>query len=485
MEKSLALEKYPEYRIDIGIEVHVQLNTKSKIFCSCSNELTEHQNQNICPICAGHPGVLPVLNDQVVEYAIMAGLGTNCTISEISEFDRKHYFYPDLPKGYQTTQNYYPICKSGYVMIRLDDGTENKIRINRIHIEEDAGKNIHSELTGESYVDLNRAGTPLLEIVSEPDIENAAQAKAYLKALRLIMQYLGVSNCNMEEGSFRADTNLSVRKKTSDILGTRCELKNINSFKFIADAIEYETLRQIEALQAGERIRQETRLWDSKNRRSVAMRSKEDLADYRYCADPDLALVCVDEQKLQAVAKLMPELPYQKFNRYINDWGLSAYEADIIISDLAFTQYFQKAMEIYPKKSVVHWFLRDVLGFVNENKIKLSDCLVTPEKLVALVRMLDETVINNIAAKEVFDLMAQKGEQTALIVEQKGLKQIGSVDELEKIVQTVIAQNQQLVEQYKSGKQNVFGFLIGSCMKATGGKGNPKVLQEILKKHLN
>jgi aspartyl-tRNA(Asn)/glutamyl-tRNA(Gln) amidotransferase subunit B len=247
----LALDKYPDYRMDIGIEVHVQLNTKSKIFCSCSNELTDQQNKNLCQICAGYPGVLPVLNHQVVEFAIMAGIGTNCEISLSSEFDRKHYFYPDLPKNYQITQNNFPICKNGHVMIRLDDGSEKKIRINRIHIEEDAGKNTHSDLTGESYVDLNRTGTPLLEIVTEPDITSGAEAKAYLKALRLIAQYAGISNCNMEEGSFRADTNLSVRKKDSDKLGTRCELKNINSFKFITDAIEYETERQILALEAG------------------------------------------------------------------------------------------------------------------------------------------------------------------------------------------------------------------------------------------
>lgn len=484
MEKSLVLERYPEYRMDIGIEVHIQLNTKSKIFCSCSNALTEQQNENICPVCAGYPGVLPVLNQQVVDYAIKAGLGTNCAISEISEFDRKHYFYPDLPKGYQVTQNYFPICLSGHVMIRLEDGSEKKVRINRIHIEEDAGKNMHSELTGESYVDLNRTGTPLLEIVSEPDIENAAEAKAYLKALRLIMQYLGVSDCNMEEGSFRADTNLSVRKKDSATLGTRCELKNINSFKFISDAIEYETERQINALEAGERIRQETRLWDSKNRRSISMRSKEDLADYRYCTDPDLSLVQVTSARLQEIKNAMPELPYAKFHRYMSAWGLSAYEADVITSDVGFTKYFEAAMAEYPKKSVVNWFLRDVLGFANEHKIDVAACLVSPEKLAKLVRMLDQGVINNTAAKEVFELVAQGGQDPELIVEQKGLKQIGSQEELEKIVQAVVAAHPELIEQYKAGKQNVVGFLIGSCMKATGGKGNPKMLQEILKKYL-
>lgn len=484
LKGSSVLERYPDYRMDIGIEVHVQLSTQSKIFCSCSNALSDVQNQNICQICAGYPGVLPVLNHQVVEFAVMAGLGTHCQISPVSEFDRKHYFYPDLPKNYQITQNYFPICKNGYVMIRLDDGTEKKIRINRIHIEEDAGKNTHSDLTGESYVDLNRTGTPLIEIVSEPDIENAAEAKAYLKALRLIMQYAGISSCNMEEGSFRADTNLSVRKKTSSTLGTRCELKNINSFKFISDAIEYETERQILALESGQKIRQETRLWDSKNRKSLPMRSKEDLADYRYCTDPDLALIKITDETLSSIAKNMPELPYDKFHRYMSQWQLSAYEADVIVSDVVYTKYFEAAMALYPKKSIVHWFLRDVLGLASEQKIELGDCKVTPDKLALIVRMLDEGLINNTAAKEVFEIVATSGENPEVIVEQKGLKQIGSVDELEKIVVQVLQENAHLIEQYKAGKQNVFGFFVGACMKASGGKGNPKIMQDLLKKHL-
>ncbi len=479
------LEKYPDYRMDIGIEVHVQLKTKSKIFCSCSNELSDQQNKNICQICAGYPGVLPVLNHQVVEYAIMAGLGTNCEISLNSEFDRKHYFYPDLPKNYQITQNNFPICKNGYVMIRLDDGSEKKIRINRIHIEEDAGKNTHSDLTGESYVDLNRTGTPLIEIVTEPDLENAAEAKAYLKALRLIAQYAGISDCNMEEGSFRADTNLSVRKKNSEKLGTRCELKNINSFKFIADAIEYESERQILALESGEKIRQETRLWDNKNRKSLAMRSKEDLADYRYCTDPDLALVQVTSQHIASVKENMPEMPYAKFHRYMKDWNLSAYEADVIVSEFSFTVYFEQAMNIYPKKSIVNWFLRDVIGLTNEQKIELKDCKITPEKLAQIVQMVDEGLINNAGAKEIFEVVATTGAHPQEVVEQKGLKQIGSVDELEKIVLKVLQENSALIEQYKAGKQNVFGFFVGACMKASGGKGNPKIMQELLKKHLN
>ncbi|WP_252120565.1 Asp-tRNA(Asn)/Glu-tRNA(Gln) amidotransferase subunit GatB [Candidatus Chromulinivorax destructor] len=486
MEKPTSvLDRYPEYRMDIGIEVHVQLNTKSKIFCSCSNAQTQVPNLNICPICAGYPGVLPVLNKQVVEFAVMAGLGTNCEISEVSEFDRKHYFYPDLPKNYQITQNDFPICRNGYVMIRLEDGSTKKIRINRIHIEEDAGKNTHSDYTGESFVDLNRTGTPLIEIVTETDIDNAEQARAYLKALRTIMQYLGVSTCNMEEGSFRADTNLSVRKKDSAELGTRCELKNINSFKFIGDAIEYEAERQILAVMNGEKIVQETRLWDSKNRVSVSMRKKEGMADYRFFTDPDLALVKVTPELLAHVQANFPEMPFPKFDRYKQQFNLSDYEAEIITSDLALTQYFDALMACHESKSATNWLLRDVLGALKEQKVTIEEFKVTPDKLAMLIKFVEDGVINNKVAKEVFDLIAKEGGNPAEIIESKGLKQIGSADELEAIVKEVFAQNPHLVEEYKAGKQNLFGFFVGACMKATHGNGDPKLLQALVKKYLS
>ena len=486
MEKSTTvLDRYPEYKMDIGIEVHVQLDTKSKIFCSCSNAQEQTPNKNICPVCAGYPGVLPVLNKQVVEFAVLAGLGTNCQISSISEFDRKHYFYPDLPKNYQITQNDLPICRTGYVMIRLEDGSIKKIRINRIHIEEDAGKNTHSDFTGESFVDLNRTGTPLIEIVTEPDIENAEEARAYLKALRTIMQYLGVSTCNMEEGSFRADTNLSVRKKDSQVLGTRCELKNINSFKFIGDAIEYEAERQILAVMDGKRIVQETRLWDSKNRKSVTMRSKEGMADYRFFTDPDLALIEVSDEKLQAIKANFPEMPFAKYERYKQEFGLSDYEADIITTDLALTRYFEELMGYHKSKSSVNWLLRDVLGSLKEQKNSIEECKVTPEKLATIVKLVESSVVNNKAAKEVFELIALQGGDPEQIIESKGLKQVGSADELEAIVKNVIAQHPDLVAEYKSGKQNLFGFFVGTCMKAMGGNGDPKQLQALLKKYLS
>lgn len=486
MEKSTTvLDRYPEHKMDIGIEVHVQLNTNSKIFCGCSNAQEQTPNKNICPVCAGYPGVLPVLNKQVVEFAILAGLGTNCEISSISEFDRKHYFYPDLPKNYQITQNDHPICRNGYVMIRLEDGSVKKIRINRIHIEEDAGKNTHSDFTGESFVDLNRTGTPLIEIVTEPDIESAEEARAYLKALRTIMQYVAVSTCNMEEGSFRADTNLSVRKKGAQELGTRCELKNINSFKFISDAIEYEAERHIIAITNGERIIQETRLWDSKNRKSITMRSKEGAADYRFFTDPDLALIQVSDEVLASIKATFPEMPFQKYDRYKNEYGLSDYEADIITTDLALTRYFEELMACRNSKSSVNWLLRDVLGSVKELKNSIETCKVTPVKLAEIVTFVEDGVINNKAAKEIFEIIALQGGDVAEIIESKGLQQVGTADELEAIVKNVIDQYPDQVAQYRSGKQNLFGFFVGTCMKNMGGNGDPKQLQALLKKYLS
>ena len=478
------LDRYPDYRMDIGIEVHVQLVTESKVFSTASNAQINTPNTHITEICAGYPGVLPVLNHKVIEFAVMAGLALKCDISRISMFDRKHYFYPDLPKGYQITQNDFPICKGGSVTIRLEDGTTKDIRITRIHIEEDAGKNIHSDMTDESFVDLNRAGTPLLEIVSEPDICNAQEAKAYLQALREIVQYLGICSGNMEEGAFRADTNISVRKRSCEKLGTRCELKNINSFKFISDAIEYEVERHIDHIENGGKITQETRLWDSKLRMSKAMRSKENLADYRYFEDPDLALIEVQEEVIARIKAYMPELPYEKFNRYTTSLNVSPYEADILTSDKKIALYFEQAMELYSARSTTNWLLRDVLGCVKDKKIEIDQCLVTPQKLTALVRLLDENVINNKAAKEVFDLIADQGGDPLEIVESKGLKQIGSSDELVEIVEKVLAENPHLIADYKAGKQNVFGFFVGACMKASAGKGNPKIIQDILKKLL-
>lgn len=476
------LDRYPDYEATIGIEVHVQLMTESKIFCSSPNHVSTDPNTHICIVCAGYPGVLPVLNKKVVDYAILTGLATNCTIVEESRFDRKHYFYPDLPKNYQITQNFEPICLSGFIPIRLEDGSIKNIRLTRIHIEEDAGKNIHAESSNESFVDLNRAGTPLLEIVSDPDIANAYEAKAYLKALRSIVQYIGVCSGNMEDGAFRADTNISVRKKGATKLGTRCELKNINSFKFISDAIEYEIGRQIELINEGGTVRQETRLW-AKNK-TVTMRSKEEAADYRFFADPDLPVIKLDNAHIDAMRQLLPELPYQKFNRFCTDLGLTPYEADILVEDLALANYFDATVKDKPNKQAINWILRDVIGYLNEYKITLQEFKVTPEKLAALLDMLAQDIINNHAAKEVFEIVAQTGGEPVQIVKEKGLEQIGASDELDATIKAIVDNNPEQVATYKSGNERIFGFFVGEAMKQTKGKGNPKIIQGLLKKYL-
>lgn len=480
------LSRYPDYALNIGIEVHVQLNTRTKIFCTCENGPAEEPNSHICPVCTGHPGVLPVLNREVLERAILAGLATNCDITRYSTFARKHYFYPDLPKGYQTTQADKPICTEGRVEIRKEDGSRKNIRLVRIHMEEDAGKNIHSSMTDESFVDLNRAGTPLLEIVSYPDIESTEEAKEYLKTLRTTMLYLGISTCDMEDGAFRADTNISVRKKDSKELGTRCELKNINSFKFIGDAIEYEIERQIELLEAGGAVVQETRLWDTKNKRSYTMRSKEDAADYRYFEDPDLPVLHIDDLLLNKVKNRLPELPGQKFERLTKQFGLSEYEADILVEDPALAWYFEQAYAQQPSKAVINWVLRDVMRVVKEQKVAINNCVITPAHLAELVKLLDTSVINGKAAQEIFEMMASSltPAMPSVLVKEHGLEQVGSSDELEKIALEIIAQNPSVVADYKAGKERAFGFFVGTAMKQTKGKGDPKVLQELFKKHL-
>lgn len=482
------LENYPEYETTIGIEVHVQLLTKSKLFCTSPREVGNDPNSHICNICTGYPGALPVINQKAVNYAILAGLATNCTIAEESSFDRKHYFYPDLPKNYQITQQFKPICINGFVPIRLTNGSIKKIRLNRIHMEEDAGKNIHSSASNESFIDFNRAGTPLLEIVTEPDISSTQEAKIYLKTLHSIVQYLGICSGNMEEGAFRADTNISVRKKGAKKLGTKVELKNINSFKFISDAIEHELERQIETLEEGGTISQETRLWDSKNRVTITMRSKEGIADYQFFNDPDLPLIVTDSSWISRIKKQLPELPHEKFERFTTQKGLSKYEAEIIIEDIDLANYFDQASNISSSKNIINWILRDLIGCLKEHNISLSKCKITPEKLASIVDLVESGKINNTAAKEVFAIVAKTGGIPQEIVKQKGLEQIESVDELEKIIKQIIQEHPDNVAQYRQApedrKQRLRGFFVGKAMKKTQGKGNPQIIQELLKKHL-
>ncbi|MGB8467426.1 MAG: Asp-tRNA(Asn)/Glu-tRNA(Gln) amidotransferase subunit GatB [Candidatus Babeliales bacterium] len=481
-EKQSALERFNTYEAVIGIEVHVQLATNTKIFCACPNNPNAEPNSTICPICTGYPGVLPVLNEKVIEYAIMAGIGTHSTITSHTEFDRKHYFYPDLPKGYQITQQRLPICTDGHVSIRLENGSVKKIRLIRIHIEEDAGKSTHAGT--ESFVDLNRAGTPLLEIVSQPDIANAFEARAYLKALRALVQHLGICSGNMEEGAFRADTNISVRKKGQSTFGTRVELKNINSFKFISDAIEYEIERQITAIEAGHKIRQETRLWDTKEHETVVMRSKEEAADYRYMQEPDLPAITISAARITDIQAALPRLPFELFDYFCAHFGLTPYEAEIIVEDPQLAAYTQEALTIHPSKGTVHWILRDIMELIKNEKISIAQCRITPRHLAELMKLLEAGAINNQGAKQIFTVIAQTGKHADALVKELGLEQMGSSDELESIVDAILAQSSAEVARYKGGEQKLFGFFVGEAMKATKGKGNPKLLTELFKKKL-
>ena len=482
---SSILDHYPAYEMNIGIEVHVQLNTNTKIFCSCPNQTGQSPNTNICNICTAQPGSLPVLNKKVIEYAIKAGLATHCLITPRNTFARKHYFYPDLPKNYQISQNEDPICTAGYIPIRLEDGSIKKIRLIRIHMEEDAGKNIHADTDNASFVDLNRTGTPLLEIVSYPDIASTYEAKAYLKMLRLIVQYLGICTGNMEEGAFRADTNISVRKKGATELGIRAELKNINSFKFIGDAIEYEIERQIQLLEDGQKVRQETRLWDTKNKKTVLMRSKEEAADYRYFQDPDLPIIEISQETIENFKKTMPELPYDKFNRYVTKNGLSPYEAEILVDDVDLAHYYEQAHAITPSKLIVNWILREVMGYLKEYKISIHELKMTPSYLAKLADLLEKGIINNRAAQEVFATVCQTGQSPQEVVKEKGLEQIGSFEELEILVKELLAAHPTQVADYKAGKEKMFGFFVGQMMQKTKGKGDPRIIQELLKKYLS
>lgn len=491
MVKSV-LESYPDYEVVIGCETHVQLKTKSKMFCACANLFGAEPNSNICRVCTGMLGSLPTINLQAINYAIAAGLATNCEINKLSEFARKHYNYPDLPKNYQITQDDKPICSSGFLKIEVEEEDKKSlsklIRIKRIHLEEDAGKLIHGEgfESNYSFIDLNRAGTPLIEIVTEPDIKSADQAVAYLESLRSIMEYIGVSTVNMEEGSFRADVNISVKKKSQKELGTKVELKNINSFKYIHNAIEFEIKRQIEMVEKGEKVRQETRLWDSEKKETFFMRSKENAEDYRYFPDPDLPRVIVDPEWIARIKESLPELPRQKIDRFIEQYGTSLYEAEILCSDRLLADYFERVVKKSnsPKKAA-NWILRDLLGYLKEKDLELSDCLVSSEMMSELILELDRGVINSSVAQTIFEEMAETGKFPSIIIQEKGLTQIGSEDELLPIVKKVIESFPEQSNQFKSGNERIFGFLVGQAMKALQGKGDPVVLSKLLKQELN
>lgn len=473
-----------QYETVIGLEVHVELATKTKIFCGCSTEFGGAPNTHTCPVCTGMPGSLPVLNKQVVEYALAVGLATNCTITRYCKFDRKNYFYPDNPQNYQISQLYLPICRNGYVEIDTDGGTK-KIGIHEIHMEEDAGKLIHDEWEDCSLVDFNRSGVPLIEIVSEPDMRSADEVIAYLDKLRLIIQYLGASDCKLQEGSMRADVNLSVREAGSEKFGTRTEMKNLNSFRAIARAIEGERNRQIELLEEGKPVIQETRRWDDNKEYSYAMRSKEDAQDYRYFPDPDLAPVYISDEWLESVRSRQPELRTEKMKRYKEEFDIPDYDIEIITGTKHMADIFEATVALgsQPKK-VSNWLMVETLRLLKEKGMEPEDIRFTPENLAKLIGLTEQKVINSTVAKEVFEEMFDRDIDPEKYVEEKGLKTVNDEGALKKTIEEVIAANPQSVEDYRNGKEKAIGFLVGQTMKAMKGKADPVSVNKLLKELL-
>ena len=477
-----------KYEPVIGLEVHAQLLTESKIFCGCSTKFGEAPNQNACPVCAGFPGVLPVLNEKVVECAIRAGLATHCEIAGSSRLARKHYFYPDLPKGYQISQYELPICINGYIDIQVNGGPR-RIRLTRIHMEEDAGKNIHDLRSDASLVDLNRAGVPLLEIVSEPDIRSAEEAGSYLRTLRAILQYLGICDGNMEEGSFRCDANVSVRPEGTETLGTKAELKNLNSFKAVEKALEYEIQRHIDTLTQGGTLIQETRLWDPDREVTRSMRSKEFAHDYRYFPDPDLLPIIIDDKWIEEVKSSLPELPETRKARFISQYNLSVYDAELLTSRKDIADYFESAVKNHPNsKGISNWIVSDLFRVLKDRQLDeqfyLSEWPIRPEALAELVRLIDEGKISGKIAKTLFSEMLDSGHFPNEIVAEKGLAQVSDSAAIEKAIEQILAAHPKQVAAYRGGNAKVFGFLVGQIMKATQGKANPQKANEILKQKL-
>lgn len=477
-----------KYEAVIGLEVHTELQTTTKIFCGCKTSFGAEPNTNVCPVCLGLPGVLPVLNKRVLEFAVRAGLALNCEISRFSKFDRKNYYYPDLPKNFQTSQFDLPICERGHLDIEVN-GEKKQIRITRAHMEEDAGKLVHhgTSITDSDYslVDYNRTGTPLLEIVTEPDMRSAKEAVAYLEKMRAILQYIGISDCRMEEGSLRCDANVSVRPVGQKELGTKAEIKNINSFKGVDKAIEYEALRQAEILEDGGKIIQETRTWDEKEGVTKSMRTKEEANDYRYFPEPDLAPFTVSEEYIEDIRKTLPELPDERRERYIANFGLSSTDAQYMTNDKDTSDYFEKvvAAGADPKASV-NWIMGEFASQLSNAGIEIAKAPVTPENLAKLLALIAKGTISGKIAKKVFAEMWKDGADPEEIVKAQGLVQISDTGALKELVVKVIANNPKAVEDFKAGKKKAVGALVGQIMKETKGKANPKVINELLNDEL-
>ena len=468
-----------DYELIVGLEVHAELSTKTKIFCSCPTEFGAEPNTHVCPVCMALPGALPVLNEKVVEYAVKAGLATNCEIEKNSKNDRKNYFYPDLPKSYQISQFDKPLCNHGYIEIEDDNGNPKKIRILRIHIEEDAGKLNHNEFGAGSLVDLNRAGVPLIEIVSEPDFRSTGEVDRYLKKLKSILQYIDVSDCKMQEGSFRADVNVSVHKK-GEPFGTRTEMKNINSFKSITRLIDYEKERQIYELEHGNTIEQETRRWDDLEGRTFSMRNKEDSQDYRYFPEPDLVAIKLSDEYIEKLRKELPEMPESRKERYMNKYGLSEKDSNSITASKYLSDFFEKAGEIANDyKSVCNWLNSDVARILNEKEMEPEEIPFTAEELAEMVTLINKGTISTSIGKKVLDELFENPRMPSKIIEEKGWVQISDEGAIKEVVLKVLAENAQSVADYKAGKDRALGYLVGQAMKQTKGKANPKMLNEM------
>ncbi|WP_347993214.1 Asp-tRNA(Asn)/Glu-tRNA(Gln) amidotransferase subunit GatB [uncultured Eubacterium sp.] len=473
-----------QYETVIGLEVHVELATKTKIFCSCSTEFGGAPNTHTCPVCTGMPGSLPVLNKQVVEYAAAVGLATNCTITQNCKFDRKNYFYPDNPQNYQISQLYLPICRDGYVEIETEEG-KKKVRIHEIHMEEDAGKLVHDDWADCSLVDFNRSGVPLIEIVSEPDMRSAEEVIAYLEKLRMIIQYLGASDCKLNEGSMRADVNLSVREVGATEFGTRTETKNLNSFKAIARAIENERKRQIDLLESGQEVVQETRRWDDTKEYSYAMRSKEDAQDYRYFPDPDLVPINISDEWLERLKSEQPEFRDEKKERYIEEYGLPEYDANLLTLYKPLTVLLEAAVANGSKpKEASNWLMVETMRLVKEKGIEPDEVKFSADNFSKFLKLIDDNVINKTVAKEVFEAMFNDDIDPEKYVDEHELKMDNNTDDLKKIIEEVIANNPKAVADYQGGNQKAIGALVGQTMKATQGKANPQMINQMLRELL-
>ncbi|MBW2039210.1 MAG: Asp-tRNA(Asn)/Glu-tRNA(Gln) amidotransferase subunit GatB [Deltaproteobacteria bacterium] len=475
-----------EYEAVIGLEVHAQLLTTSKIFCRCSAAFGGEPNTHTCPVCTGMPGSLPVLNRKAVEFAIKMALATNCEIASYSLFARKNYFYPDLPKGYQISQYELPLATKGYVEIPTADGGKKRVGITRIHMEEDAGKLFHDEDGPFSYVDFNRTGVPLLEIVSEPDLRSPQEAADYLRLLRATLQYLEICDGNMEEGSFRCDANVSVRPAGAQTLGTRTEVKNMNSFRNVERALAYEIERQKKVLEGRGKVIQETRLWDPQKGISDAMRSKEEAHDYRYFPDPDLVPLTISPEWIEEVKKGLPELPLERKDRFVRQYKIPEYDAGVITSSKALADYYEECVRLFPEpKQVSNWIMGDLLRFLKEDDKEVEDCPLAPQQLTEMLGLIKKGTISGKIAKTVFEEMYKTGKGASQIVKEQGLVQITDEDALTKMVEEVLESHSKEVEAYKKGKEKLFGFFVGQVMKVTQGKANPQLVNEILKKKLS